>query len=363
MNKREIVCSTLLALGIVLHGCSGEDEAMSETASSASEIRSGSGTVPPADFGNDEVQGDATVATVNGAAITSAEVKREAQELMMQYRNQIPREQMAAMLPMLEKRALENLINKKLLRDEIDREGVSVEESAIDEKMAEIGARFPSPEEFEKQLSTSGMTREQLRGEIAQSLEVKKFLEEKLAGALEVSDEDASEYYEQNQESFNKPEEVKASHILIASNSEDSEEVKGDKQKQLADIRVEIVAGADFGELAAKYSECPSKDEGGDLGFFTRERMVPAFSEAAFELEVGGLSDVVETRFGYHLIKVTDRHDAGVVPFEEASEDIKEFLGQQQQQQAFEEYLTELREKGTIEYEEGFAPQPPPENE
>lgn len=363
MNKREIVCTALLALGIVFHGCSGENEATSETANSAAESLSGSDNVPPVGGGMDEVQNDATVATVNGTAITLAEVKQEAQELMMQYRNQIPREQMAAMLPMLEQKALENLINRQLLNDEIDREGVSIEESAIDEKMTEIGARFPSPEEFEKQLSLSGMTIEQLRGQVGQNLKVKKYLDEKLADALEVSDEKASEYYEQNQESFDRPEEVKASHILIASNSEDSEEVKGDKKKKLVDIREQVVGGADFGELAAKHSTCPSKDKGGDLGFFTRERMVPPFSEAAFNLEVGGLSDVVETQFGYHLIKVTDRHDAGVVPYEEASEDIKGYLGQQQQQQAFEEYMTELRGTGKIEYEEGFAPQPPQENE
>jgi peptidyl-prolyl cis-trans isomerase C len=140
---------------------------------------------------------------------------------------------------------------------------------------------------------------------------------------------------------------------------DDSEEVKKEKHDKLSGLRSEIVNGADFSDTASKHSDCPSKSQGGDLGFFSREMMVQPFSDAAFNLKTGGLSEIVETQFGYHLIKVTDHHEAGIPPLEQVKEDIKNFLGQQNQQQAFEKYIGELRKNSEIEYGEGYAPVPP----
>ena len=108
------------------------------------------------------------------------------------------------------------------------------------------------------------------------------------------------------------------------------------------------LAGEDFAALATELSEGPSGPKGGDLGFFSRERMVPPFAEAAFALKPGETSDVVQTRFGFHVIKVEKRREAGTVPLAEVKERIRQGLSQEQQQKRIEELLNPLRENAKI---------------
>ncbi|MBU0755908.1 MAG: peptidylprolyl isomerase, partial [Planctomycetes bacterium] len=310
-----------------------------------------------APFG-DQPESDAVAATVNGVEITAAEVNAELGNLLMQYRNRISPAQIEMMVPMFKQKALEKLIHMKLLVNETVKEQTTLDENTVDEKFSEISGRFPTPEEFEQQLSMAGLTKEKLRSDLDQNLKIEKLLKEKMVVESEVSDEAVTEYFEQNQETFQKPEEVKASHILISFGQEDTEETKKEKRDKLAELRQQIVDGADFAELASANSDCPSKAQGGDLGFFTREQMVPPFSEAAFNMEKDGLSEIVETQFGYHLIKTTDKHEAGVTPFEEVKEDIKKFLNMENEQKAFKKYIDELIAVNEIEYGEGFEPVP-----
>ena len=116
--------------------------------------------------------------------------------------------------------------------------------------------------------------------------------------------------------------------------------------------------GAVFAELAKEHSDCPSGQEGGDLGSFEKGQMVPEFSEAAFTQEIDSIGEIVKTDFGYHIIVVTDRVDAGVTPFAEVKEDIKGFLKMRAQDDLFQKYIESLRSKAKIEYAKGFEPKP-----
>jgi len=310
--------------------------------------------------GGDATSPESMAAKVNGVVITHGEVQAELQKLMMQYRGRVAPEQMATMTAGLERQALEKLVTKQLLIDAADRAEVVIEEKAIDEEFEKQAARFPSPEVFEEQLQMAGFTRDQFRYEIGCGLKIGKFLDEKLAGAKEVSDEAISEYYAQNTEQFRKPEEVKASHILIKMSPDDTEELKTEKRAKLAGIKEQVAGGADFAALAKEHSDCPSKESGGDLGFFARNTMVQPFSDAAFGMKVGELSDIVETQFGYHLITVTGRHDAGIVPLDDTKEEITNMLSRQKWQKALESYIETLMEEGELEYSERFAPIPAP---
>ncbi len=301
---------------------------------------------------------DAPAVTVDGKVITCAEVEAESQKLMMQYQSQVPPDQLASMAPMMKQQALQTMINQKLLSAAVITEGIELAEGAVDEKIKEIESNFPSPEQLDQQLAMEGMTREKFREDIESRLKIETLLEKQFAEVAEISDEDIASYYKENEESFRRPEEVKASHILLKTAPNDTDEAKQEKRVQLLDIKEQIVKGAAFEELAQKHSDCPSKAKGGDLGFFASGRMVPPFSDAAFKLEVGALSDIVETQFGYHLIKVTDRHDEGVLPLEKAKDEITMKLDQKNKQEAFGKYIDQLRAAGTIEYGEGFGPPP-----
>ena len=114
--------------------------------------------------------------------------------------------------------------------------------------------------------------------------------------------------------------------------------------------KARLDAGESFEEVAKDVSTCPSSAQGGDLGFFGKGQMDPAFEEAAFALEVGKTSDIVKSSFGYHLIKVTDKNEAGTTPFEEVKDDIIQYLTQKKQKEFWGEYQQKMTEAATIEY-------------
>ncbi|MBN1594369.1 peptidylprolyl isomerase [candidate division FCPU426 bacterium] len=145
------------------------------------------------------------------------------------------------------------------------------------------------------------------------------------------SEEEIAAYFNGHRQQYDQPEEVKVSHILIRLASNNTEEEKLTAKLKLDNIRTDIIKGADFAEMARKHSEDPgSKDQGGDLGFFRRGQMVKAFEDAAFALKTNELSEIVETPFGFHLLKATGRREAKKSGLEEVRPDIIRILKEQQ---------------------------------
>ncbi len=170
---------------------------------------------------------------------------------------------------------------------------------------------------------------------------LQRFAVQKLLENIIVSDEEMKVYYEENKESFVASEEVRAKHILVADE---------DKAKE---IKEEIASGAkSFDDAAKEYSTCPSKEKGGDLGFFGKGRMVPEFDKAAFELEVGTVSDIVSTQFGHHIILVEEKKESAVKPFEQVTEQIKQTLVRGKQQEVYSGKVNELKEKYNVKINE-----------
>ncbi len=155
-----------------------------------------------------------------------------------------------------------------------------------------------------------------------------------------VSENEVLDYYEQNKERFVNPESVKASHILV-----DTEDVA----KEIAE---KIKAGLEFEAAAQEHSKCPSKEKGGDLGFFTKGRMVPEFEEAAFKMEKDELSDPVKTQFGYHLIKVTDKKPESTMSLEEVKDQLTHQMLTMKQNEIYTNKSQELKEKYEVKINE-----------
>lgn len=193
---------------------------------------------------------------------------------------------------------------------------------------------------------------EAMSNNINEEEEFKKILEEanhnllqryavqKLLEKVTVNEEDMKKYYEENKESFVSAEEVRAKHILV----KEEEEAKK--------VKEEIEAGKSFEEAAKEYSTCPSKDKGGDLGFFSKGRMVPEFEKAAFELEIGQLSDLVKTQFGYHLIVVEEKKESSIKTFDQVKEQIKQNLLRGEQTKVYTNKFNELKSKYSVEMNE-----------
>jgi parvulin-like peptidyl-prolyl isomerase len=165
---------------------------------------------------------------------------------------------------------------------------------------------------------------------------------------VEVTDEEISRTYNNNLDKFTQPESVRARHILIKADENATEEEKAAALEKIKTIRDQLAEGADFASLATQKSEGPSAGNGGDLGYFSADKMVPSFSNAAFALEPGEISGIVETRFGYHIIKLEDRREPWLPTLEQVKEQLKPQLEQQKAQYVFQEYVQDIQSKADI---------------
>ncbi|MCX6353481.1 MAG: peptidylprolyl isomerase [Candidatus Aureabacteria bacterium] len=340
-----MVCS---ACGLLAFGCSARKEEASSLPSKGKE-----GITSASAGGSsmaDAKKGDSLTAKVNGVTITQTDVDQAVESLLNRYGGQVSPEQKAAMKPLLGKQALESLINQRLLLQEAEREGIQPDAKALEAQMKEISGHFPSPEAFQKMLASQGISEEMLRHDVGQDLKIQSLLEKKAPKTQSATDAEIAEFYKKNQDEFKTPERVKASHILIAVKPGESDQERSQKKKKIEALQKEIEKGADFAKLASENSDCPSKAQGGDLGYFERGKMTKPFETAAFAMKAGQVSDVVETEFGYHLIKLTGREEAQTVPLEKAKDKVALYLNNEKKQKGIGDYLEKLRKTAKIEY-------------
>jgi peptidyl-prolyl cis-trans isomerase C len=292
---------------------------------------------------------DQTLAlTVNGVEITNGQIAEEVARLSRQFGGMDP-QQAAQMQGALNQQATENVITRILLQQQVEEEGIEVTQDEIDARMAEIRANLGSEEELSNRLAMMGMTVEMLEDEMWTGLAVEKLINEH-APVAEVTDTDVSAYYDENPGQFQQPERIKASHILIKSDPNDSDAMKKLALEEAESVAAKLREGESFAQLAREYSACPSSQKGGDLGFFQRGQMVKPFEDAAFALDVGEVSGVVETQFGYHIIKVTDREEGRTIPLDEVKGQVKTMLDGRRQQEAMKTYTDQLRASADIQY-------------
>lgn len=293
---------------------------------------------------------DAVLVRVNGEEITRGDVQKLMAAAMQQVAGQVPPQQLQQMQTQMYNNVREQLITKKLMDAAIVAANVVVSEEDLAAAMDEIRASVPPGQELDAALAASGTTLEELTENIKEQLATRQFLESKTEGVADATEAEAREFYDANPDRFKKPESVSASHILIKFDEADTDETKAEKKAQLEMIRTDIIAGTiTFQDAAATNSHCPSKAQGGSLGTFGKGQMVPEFEVAAFTQEIDEVGDVIETQFGYHIIKVSDRQEEGVVDFEESQEQIVGFLSNQKKQEAVAAYIKSLRDAATIE--------------
>lgn len=314
-------------------------------------------------------------ATVNGVDITQDEVNATANP-ELQRLNTRTGNMPAAIVESLKKqvieRTLERLIIQQLLDGQVEKENIEVTDADVIANLRETGAQQNPPlslQDIKALIEARGQDFEQLKQQIKTSRQMKyqKLMDAEFAGKLNFTEQDAQNYYSQNRQRFQKPELVKASHILIApapsdpniDPNTDPNQAKAQAREKAEKLLKQIKSGTgDFAALAKEHSACSSAKKGGDLGFFPRGEMVPAFDKAAFSLKPGQVSDVVETRFGYHIIKVTDHQDATEMTFEQVKNDIIRQLKQDKKREIADQYVDSLKSKADIVYPPGKEPIP-----
>ena len=292
----------------------------------------------------------APVAKVNDTVITAGDVQTVLDQFMSQMGGQVPPAQLADALPRIRERIVEELIMRRVMLDAVARQGLTLSDDEFADIKAELMEELPPGVTLETYMAETGTTEAQLR----EQMTVRKMIIAQAEALPQPSAEDIQAFYEDNKDGFSQQDSVTASHILIKVDPQtDTEETKAAKRQRLEDLRQQIADGADFAELAKANSDCPSRNNGGDLGPFGRGQMVPEFEEAAFSQEIGALGDIVETQFGYHLIQVTAKTPAKTLTFEEVQDRIRDMLYSQQQQEAVRAFVDRLREQALIERMDG----------
>ena len=288
------------------------------------------------------------VAIVNGSAIAREEFDRE----LSQVKQRISQQGLEISSPKLEgirNEILDNLINLELLFQESQNNGIKVEKEAIDSQIKSLKQKLSNDTEFEKLLSELKLSEQALKLQIKKRIAIQELIETQIVQKIKIPDEKSKVFYDTNPDLFKQPEQIKASHILIKVEPNADETKKFEAKQKIKTIQLKLNKGEDFAALAKEFSEGPSKNNGGDLGYFQRGQMVKPFEDAAFALKTEEVSDIVETQFGYHIIKVVDKKPEKTIPYEDVKNDLAQHLKQEKTKQEVNEYIQKLSEKSKIE--------------
>jgi len=290
---------------------------------------------------------DKTVATVDGDVILMSEYERRAKPLIEEYEKFLTGPDKEIRIKEFKEKILDQMIDEKVLIHEAKKMNIRVTGKEIQDGIEEIKKRFATEEEYNQELARQGLLGKKFEEQVKEQLMVIKLIDQEVkAKVVPPTDSEIEDFYKQNESEMVEPEQVRVRHILIRVNENTD---KNQALKKIRDILKEAKQGkTSFSELAKKYSEDASASRGGDLGFFIRGQMVRKFEEAAFALQVGEISDVVETEYGYHIIQCVEKKAAEKKNLEEIRDYLRNFIIQKKMEERYEKWLRRLRDTASI---------------
>jgi peptidyl-prolyl cis-trans isomerase C len=302
------------------------------------------------------------LANVDGTSITTADVERG---LRMRFGPQIdamPAEQREMVMKQSIPRMAEELIARTLLLNAAKAAKTEADPAELAKNLAQVKGSIPPEMTFADYAKSIGHTEESFTAEITDEMRIGALVKAKIDALPKTSDDEIAKFYEENKKNFAGKEDVTASHILLKTDPAASDEAKTAKKAEIEKLRATLLKakGEGFAELAKEHSDCPSGASGGDLGKFGRGQMVPAFEKAAFTQKEGEIGEIIETQFGFHLIKVTAKTDPGQRSLEDVREEIVTQLEGPRQQETVREYIDGLEKAAKITRSEALTPPAPP---
>lgn len=282
----------------------------------------------------------------------------------------IPEDENNLMYLMIKDRVVNDLIVKELLNQELKKRNITVSKKEIEAEHKKMVDKLGSKDKFNEILKQNGIKYSDFEEDLKQELMMKKLVN--IIHPVKISESDAKSFYNKNLDKFKTPDQVRASHILVMANPVEIKEGLTKKNKTLTEAEInqqvqvemamrykkaqeianEIKSTPDrFEAKAREFSDDKaSAEKGGDIGFFSKNDMVKEFSDAAFKLRPNTISEVIQTPYGFHIIKVTDRKAAGQQPYEKIKSQLIQYLTAQAQVKALEQFLTMLKSQAVIEY-------------
>ena len=289
------------------------------------------------------------VAVVNEEIITLSEVRAISIPYLKRMQQQFAVDYGEAEVIETEKRIVDQLIDEMLVVQEADRLGIEVTPKELDMAMRDVKEQNQLTEaQFEKALAKDGLTIEEYKKELTKQLKKMKLLDQEVRAKVQVSKKEIDKYYQEHKDDFNAPPEVRLQQILLIVPPEATDSEIEQVRKEADQIHKRVNEGEDFTTLVKLYSQDPNAAAGGDMGVFRQGELFPALDKAAFSLEVGEVSNVVQSPKGLHILKLLDRKDRNKMTEEERSEEIDDIIYDQKVENAIKQWLKKLREKSYI---------------
>jgi peptidyl-prolyl cis-trans isomerase C len=273
----------------------------------------------------------AVLLRIDGRAVTLEQFRRDFDKTLVAGQV-VSAEEKAEM----ERSFLVQIIDRELVLAEAERLAITISGSEVETALQAYRRDYPG-DEFEQMLREQGLSLEQWRAELEQGLLMERVVRQVAHADIAVSDEEVDDYYRQHRDDFDRPSQVRARQIVVANPEEG--------QKLLGLLR----QGESFIELARQHSLSADSEDGGDLGFFARGQMPQEFDAVVFTLPVGRISDLVQSEYGYHIFKVEERRDGMRLTLAAVREEVREIVRSAKEEQAYQEWLQELRSRATIE--------------
>jgi len=286
--------------------------------------------------------------SVDGIALKKDDLSKGVKAKMNLYKDKIPADKKKEAQDGLKKQLMEEFVLRTLLTNETNNKKIGVTDKEMHAAINQIKANIPPEKTIDDFLRENNIRRE----DIALGIKIRKLVEMETGKKSKPTEKEISKFFTDNKEKFTTQDSVHVRHILVTIDAKDDEKMKAEKKARIESLRKQILEGADFAEIAKNNSDCPSKENGGDLGEIKKGQTVKPFEDAAFSQEINQIGPVVTTEFGHHVIQVLGRSPAKTVKLEEVKDKIAIYLEQQKQAEAFSKMTARLRKNAVIIYYE-----------
>ncbi len=293
---------------------------------------------------------DKVVAVVNDEVITLSELQKEGQPLIQRIREESSADTRESQMQITQREILDALVLRRLQLQEARKERVVVDQSEVTATLEQIKKQngLASNAEFAEALAQENLTLEEFRTKVWEQLVVDRLLVRKVRTSVIVSEEEIVQYYQAHAHEIQEPPSVRIRHVLIRLPESPSPEDLAQARARAADVLERLRDGGDFAQVAAEYSDGAAAPEGGDLGMMRKGEMDPALESVAFSLELGSVSDIIQTAAGLNIIKVEERTGSTVPPAGVRNQ-IRQFIFNQKLGQRMNAYFAEIKEKAYID--------------
>jgi peptidyl-prolyl cis-trans isomerase C len=295
----------------------------------------------------DKQPAEGRAAVVNGAAISREESDREVLRIQRALLG-MGKPLTCSQIVSVSKEVIESLIRRELLYQESRKAGVKIDPQEVDKEINGLKRQFLTEADYRNELSRRNLSEEALRAHVERTLSVQKYVGQQFLDKVNVTDGEMIASYESSLHLFKQPFQVAVSHILIQSDPRWEASRKQEARRKADQTLKALKQGKDFAALAREQSDGPTRTNGGELGYVRQGQLDKPFEAAIFNLKPGEISDVIETDYGFHLFKVTDRKPETILAYETVKEKIRQSLREEKAKQEADLYARGLREKAGV---------------